>query len=72
MKHQGTSVTTAGHTDYSQIQFPQNVRLQRFLAKVMKNLKGANAFHVEMEMQNPVEKWVIILIKHLEEEVFIS
>ena len=84
MKHRGTFVTIEEPIDYSLIQSHQNVHLQRFHARAMKNLKEVNAFHVvlllleqswELEIhwyQNRVAKWVIILIKLLEGEVFIS
>ena len=84
MKHRGTFVTIEEHIDYSLIRSRQNVHQQHFLAKVMKNLKGVNASPVvpllaeqswELKVhwyQNLVGKWVIILIKLLEEEAFIS
>ena len=49
-----TFATTEEHTDYLRTQYPPNVHRLRFLARVMRNLKGGNVFLVVVAQQQQV------------------
>ena len=81
-KRQDIFVTIVVPTDYLRTQYLQNVLLQLFHAKVMKNLNEGNVLHairrlmylprlervVHQSYKSLVVEWVIIRISLLEED----